>query len=403
MARRLPEATSHGVEAQILLGCARAHLEPGTRERIARLVDGAPDWSALIELADSHALLPLLYRHLNDVAPASVPQRAMIELWGRHEVTARRNRSMAGELVEIVDALDANGVDSLPYKGPALAVQLYADVALREFCDLDILLRARDVSRAKEILRGLGYLPEYPLEPVVEAAFLHAPSQYHLVLARAGGPMVELHWKTDADFPIERGDDGWWAGLERARLGDRMLRAFGSSELLLVLCLHGSKHGWGRLAWLADVGEILRGNGNLEWDWIFARAQSLGCMRRVALGLHLAHELLDAPMPATVERRMADYPGVAQLAARIERSMFMRNPAPLNALQGLHFNLSLYERASHRVAHVVNTIWEPSLVEWMRWPLPRALFFLYPPLRLMRLVVKYGGARDQREAPAKPA
>ena len=83
--------------------------------------------------------------------------------------------------------------------------------------------------------------------------------------------------------------------------------------------------------------------------------------------------------------------------------MFMRNPAPLNALQGLHFNLSLYERASHRVAHVVNTISEPSLVEWMRWPLPRALFFLYPPLRLMRLAVKYGGARDQREAPAKPA
>ena len=279
MARRLPEATSHGVEAQILLGCARAHLEPGTRERIARLVGGAPDWSALIELADSHALLPLLYRHLNEVAPASVPQRAMIELWGRHEVTARRNRSMAGELVEIVDALDANGVVSLPYKGPALAVQLYADLALREFCDLDILVRARDVASAKEILRGLGYLPEYPLEPVVEAAFLHAPSQYHLVLARPGGTMVELHWKTDADFPIERGDDdGWWAGLERARFGDRMLRAFGASELLLVLCLHGSKHGWGRLAWLADVGRSSAGTATSSGiGFSPARKASVAC------------------------------------------------------------------------------------------------------------------------------
>jgi hypothetical protein len=41
------------------------------------------------------------------------------------------------------------------------------------------------------------------------------------------------------------------------------------------------------------------------------------------------------------------------------------------------------------VRHGINTVLAPSLVEWSRWPLPRALFFLYPALRLMRLTRKY--------------
>ena len=405
MAPRSPEASIESAAAQLLLCCARATLEPHARAKLERLAGAGIDWNELIALAETHALLPLVYRHLNEVAPTSLPRPVWVELWGRHERTARTNRAMAKELVSILAALDAIGVAAIAYKGPTLALFLYGDVALREFCDLDILIRAEDVPRAKDALRRLGYLPEYPLDAAVEAAFLRAPSQYHLVLARADETMVELHWKTDADFPVERGsDDAWWSQLRRARFEDGMVRAFAVHELLLVLCLHGSKHGWERLAWLADVAEMIRAHADLDWGWIFARAQSLGCARRLALGLHLAQELLDAPLPEAIQRQAAAQPGVARLAARIRESLFARDAAPLNALQRLWFNLSLYERTSHRLAHVVNTVWAPSLVEWMRWPLPRALFFLYPPLRLMRLTWKYcrRPPGQGRSAPAKP-
>jgi hypothetical protein len=51
--------------------------------------------------------------------------------------------------------------------------------------------------------------------------------------------------------------------------------------------------------------------------------------------------------------------------------------------------LAQQERPAERIRHVRNVVFLPSLVEWTRWPLPRALFFAYPLLRIGRLVGKH--------------
>ena len=396
MAPRSAEARGAGPEAALLLRCARIGLEPGGREEILRLAGSGLDWEAFFALAADHGMVPLAFRHLNDAAQV-IPKPVMVELWARYEAIARRNRALAKELLAILAALDAAGIPAIPYKGPALAFSIYGNVAMREYGDLDILVRAQDVLRGKDLLQARGYAPQFPLAPGVEAAFLSAPSQHHVVLAGAGATVVELHWKTDPDFPVERDEDAWWAGLGRARLDEATVRCFADRDLLLVLCLHGSRHWWGSLGWLVDVAEMVRRDARIEWDWIFARARELACARRLALGLHLAERLLGAPLPEAVGRRVAAHPGVAELAHRIEETLFARD-AGLNALQGLRMNLSLYERLPQRLAHLANTLVEPSLVEWTRWPLPRALFFLYPALRIMRLARKYSSPRSPAAA-----
>ena len=388
MAPRSADRPFESAEVELLMCCARIVLEPGGRETIQRLAGSGLDWEAFIALAGIHGLLPLVYRHVDTAAAEIVPRPVLVELWGRHERTAQRNRAMTRQLLEILAALEAAGVPAIPYKGPALAFSVYGDVAMREYGDLDILVRAKDLLRGKAVLQAQGYSPEYPLEPAVESAFLRAPSQHHMVLACADRAPVELHWKTDPDFPVELDDDAWWTGLERVGLEQGVVRRVADRELLLILCLHGSRHWWGSLGWLVDVAEMIRQGPQVDWGWILARAKSLGCERRLALGVHLAQRLLGAPLPEAVRRRVAAYPGLAGLASRIEAIMFARN-AGFNTLQGLHMNLKLYEHMAQRIAHLANALFEPSLIEWTRWPLPRPLFFLYPPLRLVRLTRKY--------------
>ena len=148
--------------------------------------------------------MPMLYRHLNALAPAAVPKAVFVEIWGRHESKSLRNQAMANELLNILQLLDANGIPAIAYKGPALAAAVYGDVALRDFGDLDILLRRQDVLPAKTLLQARGYVSQYDLKPAVEAAFLRSSMQYHLVVLHgASDVMVELHWKTDPDFPVE--------------------------------------------------------------------------------------------------------------------------------------------------------------------------------------------------------
>src|SRR6185503_974491 len=135
-----------------------------------------------------------------------------------------------------------------------------------------------------------------------EAGFLASPAQYHFVLRHERtGLLVELHWKTDRDFAVERDDDSWWAA---TRAG------FAPHELLLVLCLHGTKHYWSSLGWLVDVAELLRSHPQLDWEAIDAGTRELGCVRRVAVGLRLAQELLDAPLPAAANTLAGDPDGL---------------------------------------------------------------------------------------------
>jgi len=93
---------------------------------------------------------------------------------------------MADELAAIAGLLDGHGVECVPYKGPTLALRAYGDLAMREFGDLDLLVRARDVLKAKSVLMGRGYVPITPLAPEQEQVLV--ASSIHYELGLAGGP-----------------------------------------------------------------------------------------------------------------------------------------------------------------------------------------------------------------------
>ena len=369
-------------------------MGPVRRDRVLRLLRSPIDWSAFIALAEVHGLLPLAYAHLEAIAPEMMPRPVRVELWGRHEARTRRNHAMARELLRVLEALDACGIPAIPYKGPCLAASVYGDVALREFGDLDIVVRRDDVLRAKTMLETEGYLAEYPLAPAVEHAFLHSAAQYHLVLRnRERDTMVELHWKTDPDFPVESLEDkSWWERQGSASVEGTRVPAFAPRELFLILCLHGSKHRWASLGWLVDIAEMIPQVPAMDWTWIMARAHGLRCERRLALGLRLAQDVLEVPLPDVVRSWLNDRPQTAPIATSIAGSLSQLDGHGPGALRRLRDNLALYDSARQRIAHCVNTIWTPSLVEWSRWPLPPVLFFLYPPLRLARLAWKHSGA-----------
>jgi hypothetical protein len=298
---------------------------------------------------------------------------------------------MTQELLRILALLAYSGIAAMPYKGPALAASVYGDISLREFADLDILLRPQDIAQAKALLLEQGYLPEYPLQPAVEAALLRSRTHYHLALVHGTSAiMAELHWMTDLDFPVEAlAVVPWWARAARVDLEEGKVRCLEVRELLLILCLHGSKHHWSSMGWLVDVAELIREHSGLDWTWVMGQARELACERRLALGLDLAHRLLGAPLPQEVLGRIAAVPRVHELSAQVVRRLFEATPARTSALRNLVLDLRLYDLARQRLGHLLNVVFAPSLVEWSRWPVPRGLLFLHYPLRLFRLIGKY--------------
>ncbi|HEU4556419.1 MAG TPA: nucleotidyltransferase family protein, partial [Longimicrobium sp.] len=322
--------------------------------------------------------------------------RVAATLRDAHRLQLHHALAMAGELRRLLDLLSSGGFEALAYKGPALAAAAYGDLSLRTFADLDLLVRPDDVPRALEVLGKAGYASALALSPAQERWFRRVDGDYPLV-HRDTGALVELHARVSSlrfGMPIETA-----ALIRRSRtvaLGGGEVRTLGDDDHLLVLCVHGAKHRWQRLEWLAAIAALLRA-GRGDVGTVLARAAELRARRTALLGLHLAAELLGAPVPEAVSREVAADAGLRALAAEAVERMLGPEPGDDGAetRANLRFNLRLRDGAVDRARYVARWLFGPGPEDWRWTHLPDALFPLYRVLRPVRLLARHGGAEGR--------
>src|SRR5437879_12700525 len=166
------DGSGHAVrsEKQLLLYCARTCLDPYSAGRIRALAGGKLKWPYLLELAAEHCGLRLRYAKFKAACSDKVPPQCTEQLLEAFQQNTRRNLFRTAELLRILEAFRANGITAIPYKGPVLAEQAYGNLAYRQFADLDIVIRQRDVARAYELLSAQGERSEVHARTVGQAA-----------------------------------------------------------------------------------------------------------------------------------------------------------------------------------------------------------------------------------------
>lgn len=385
----LPQLRS---EDELLLVCARTRQLPETSRRIQTLLRGEVDWSYLLSTAHRHRVAPLLYRCLEGSYKADVPHDALDRLRAHFHANRLRNRFLTGRLVQLIELLEEEGIVALPYKGPVIAASAYGDLALREFNDLDVLVREDDVLRAGELLASLGYRPQYRMSIAQTAAFLRYGRQY--VFAREDGSVVELHWAATPRFlPLSLSQEHLYQHAVQVTLGGITVPTLSHEDLLLTLCVHGSGHVWERLAWLCDVAELIGASPDLDWERLVSNAGSLNSTRMLLLGLSLAADLLGADVPERVLRQARVSTPVGPLAAEVRERLFREEKPPQRLLDGTafhHFHFRALERLRDRLRYCLHRATVPTLSDCNALPLPAALFPVYRLLRPAWLTGRFG-------------
>jgi len=379
---------SHSAEAELLLCCARTHRDHATADRLAKALGQNIDWPKLLRLGDAHGMLPLLYWHLSALRLGLVPSPMLQELRTHFERNHRRNLVMTAELIKFLKLFESHGIPAIPYKGPVLASVVYGNLALRQFSDLDFLLRKEDIHRAQAVLMSQTYQPQFVLKHARDVAFLQAES----VFARADGmSTVELHWEiTPRYFSFPLNPDRLWERLDSNWLAGAMVQSFAPEDLLLILCVHGAKHVWSRLEWLCAVAELIRTTPRLDWDKVLAQASALGSTRILLLGLLLGHNLLALPLPPNVMQRIGADKVAGVLAWQVREQMFINlDRVPDEFTRPLIlFHLRVRERVWDRVHYCIRLALTPTVGDWTTLRLPTSLLPIYYFLRPLRLAVK---------------
>ncbi len=344
-------------ELELLLLCARMRVDEDQAQRISRLLGRRLDWDGLILTARRHGLVPLLYRTLSGLRSGNVPPDIFGRLRSLFEVFGLQNLLHVSVLLGALRALGEAGVTATPYKGPALAAFLFRDIALRQFSDIDLLVRPCDALRARRVLLDQGYIPSRRISDRAEAAYVRFHCGFSFAVESQF--IVDLNWRVAPWYwRLPEIPDSAWKGLGRLSLTGVSVPWFAPEDLLFVLCLHGCKHKWDSMKWVVDVAELVRIQTDLDWREVIENARRTGSERMVFLGLFLANELLDARLPADVLAAVRSKPLVAILAAEVCDNLFAVYAEPAGTLTELAFIARAAERFSTKLScHILRPLY----------------------------------------------
>lgn len=316
-------------EILLLLYCARTRIEPELATAIRSICSSSIDWEEVLQLAEQHGVIPLLYRTLSAVCPEEVPNSILQQLRLYHQTNALRNQVLTTELLNILDLLHANNIPVIPYKGPVLASMIYNDLSLRQFSDLDILVKKQDVLKTKQVLCTCGYQSYTPMTAEEEAHLLKSSYQYKFTRKDSLVNLLELHWQIARSYPVSMEEfnpfgvdlSPYWDRLEPRVFCDRMVSSFSLQDLLVLLCIHGAKDRWRSLKSLCDLNELLSTYPELDLLAVLARAKNPEQFKVLSLAFVLVNRLFGTPLPADIVDRIHTE-SVVQLADQVQKELF---------------------------------------------------------------------------------
>ena len=380
-------------EVELLLCCARTCMDTAVAYRLRDLLREDINWAYVIQTAKLHGMIPLLSRHLQHTCSEAVPQVILDQLQRYCHRHALHNLFLTRELLKLLALFEAHGISAIPYKGPVLAATVYGDLALRQFTDLDIVVHKQDVLSGKALLLSQGYRPLCQLSEAQEATLLQSFHAYAFV-RDDGRVSVDLHWRFTPShyaFPLEL--ELLWEHLEPVRLADTMVLTLPPEDLLLILCVHGTKDGWTRLKWICDVAEMVRMHQGMDWDRVIEQSGKLRSEHHLFLGLLLASNLLGAALPQEVLRKVQTDAVAGRLAAQVHTCLFSETADVVKVVESSLLHFRVMQRWRDRITYVLHclcTMMTPNTRDQALLSLPTALSCLHYIFRPIRLVGEYG-------------
>jgi len=354
-------------------------------------------------MAQRHRVIPSLHHHLVRECPEAIPSKVSSSLEKLNQENTRSNLLLTGELLKLIDLLEAHGIAAVPFKGPTLALWAYGDMGRREFGDLDILVKKQDVPAVRELLVSEGFSPRPELSAAQQAAILRFDCSHNF--ANGKNIWVDVHW--DFVVPsasVQINTDELWSRLQPISVNRRELKTVSVEDLLLILCLHGFTHFWERLGWISDVAALIESREKIDWTLLLKNADRMGSRRILSLGLYLASNLLGAPVPPDVWTSAPADATVVALAEQVQRGLFREGTEALGILGEVRLHLAMKEGKRDKLTSCIRLLATPRVDDWKLLPLPGSLFFLYYALRPFRLTGKYAakllrGSADRETSP----
>src|SRR5271165_720406 len=383
---RIPEhmsTRSYWHKTDVVIQSARSVLSgdgDGLRKSLARALEDIHepevDWREFERLADHHAVTPLFAHGLLQFGGDLVPQEVRAKLQERLQLIARNNLRWLAEWCRLMTAFEASGIPVIPLKGPIFAVQVYGNLALREFADLDLLVQPHDVLCARDVLAAEGYRPRFTFGANGDEMLLRSGNRQLEFVNRDRGMQIDLHWNAlHTMFPFQLPVNDQFRTSQPAHYEGTQFLSLSPEHTLLYLCGHGTKHCWFRLRWLCDLAKFVQSAVDLDWGIAAAMAENGKCVLMVRHSLLLAKATLGLDLPPQAGSFSEDRR--AQALADLAHSFLFRTRVNPSLTEEMRYHLAFAKGWRDRLHYLHHRILAPAEPDWSAMRLPQPLHPLY--------------------------
>jgi putative nucleotidyltransferase-like protein len=384
-----PKPTTAGrsrPELELLLAACSGPLSKQRLQKCEEWLDQPLDWEFLLNFAEQHDLAALFFWNAQSFAGA-LPSSVVSRLRFCYEHNARKNLLLTQLLMEVYQLLHRAAIASIALKGPTLAAGIYGDLGLRQFSDVDLLVRRSDIPRAKELLLAAGFQSALQLTSTQERLHLRWDNEFPFHRG-AQENILELQWRiTPYFYAVDFDLEGQFERATSTGLGGIQCPTLCPEDMLLVLCVHGAKHAWTKLSWLCDIAWLVRTH-HLNWDQIEHDAESLGIERILFVSLALTQHFYRTPLPQFAQVSIEEDCEVRLLAEGIAARIVDEQPLDISSPGYFFLMWRLRERWRDRMRLLSRLVFTPGPGEWTAVSLPAMLSPAYLVIRGCRLGAK---------------
>jgi hypothetical protein len=387
----------YDLENRLIAECAQRFIPDQQIKNISDALNYDLDWNYIFKISVRNAVFPVVCWNLLNKFPHLLPDEIRNTLNEKFQTHLRKNMFLTGRLIELVKLFESNNIPILPFKGPLLAMRAYKNLALRQFGDLDVLIRPNDFDKAIDLLSANGFEPvnsanwlknnNWRITAIKDVSFINTEHKF----------IVEVHWKLSGShfaLPIEM--NRMWNELESVNVAGTRVNALSFNDLLIYLCLHGSRHSWERFGWICDIHELIESQSEIDYEELTRQAQRLGCEKVLELGLYLVYRFFNKKYPLPNWQRIENDSTLKDISDQIQAKLFAEEPNGWEIGDRYAYHLKLREKLWDRwKLHLHYNFWylkiifTPNKLDRDLLNLPSFLVPLYYVMRPTRLLYTY--------------
>ena len=342
----------------------------------------------LIRLSLRHGILPLVYKVIKEIStePNTISKDFLQVLKVQYMLISQKNMLMSAELIRVIRLLKENNIKALAFKGPVLSQMAYGDITLRQYVDIDVLTRKKDVYKIDSLLKKEGFQRFFVITPSQEKKYLQYAHDLALYNTKRS-VHFEMHWAfMDEDYPMQVDLESFWEETQEIKINNYALPTFSNENLLYYLCIHGSKHLWERIEWIKDI-DLLVQNYEIDWEIIIQKVKGSGFEKMLYLGLSLSALLFHTTLPKTIHNQISNYQELDLIQTFIFESWDWGNNK--SSFSKTKIMLKLFPGVKEQALYLHKMILKPSFNEYWYVDLPKGMYWGYYFVRPYLLIKKY--------------